>query len=70
MGPHLRGAVKSYFHSYIDLPSYSIPAYVKQKPLGENRTFAQMEREEKNKLSHRFKAFREFKAYVKQSTGL
>eukprot|EP00597_Dinobryon_sp_UTEXLB2267_P008566 CAMPEP_0170097664 /NCGR_PEP_ID=MMETSP0019_2-20121128/29359_1 /TAXON_ID=98059 /ORGANISM="Dinobryon sp., Strain UTEXLB2267" /LENGTH=188 /DNA_ID=CAMNT_0010319975 /DNA_START=186 /DNA_END=752 /DNA_ORIENTATION=+ len=39
-------------------------------PLGQDRSFAEMEREEKNKLSHRFKAFRQFKAFLKQSTGL
>ncbi len=27
------------------------------------RTFAEMDRGEKNKLSHRFKAFREFKSF-------
>ena len=40
------------------------------QPTGHQRTFAEMDREEKNKLSHRFKAFREFKAFVKQTTGL
>jgi len=40
------------------------------QPLGQDRSFAEMEREEKNKLSHRFKAFRQFKAFLKQSTGL
>ena len=39
------------------------------KPLTSNLTFAEMPILEKNKLSHRFKAFREFKAYVNSRTG-
>eukprot|EP00601_Ochromonadales_sp_CCMP2298_P009023 CAMPEP_0173202616 /NCGR_PEP_ID=MMETSP1141-20130122/19072_1 /TAXON_ID=483371 /ORGANISM="non described non described, Strain CCMP2298" /LENGTH=209 /DNA_ID=CAMNT_0014128001 /DNA_START=139 /DNA_END=768 /DNA_ORIENTATION=- len=39
------------------------------QPLGHDRSFAEMTREEKNKLSHRFKAFREFKAFVNERTG-
>lgn len=38
-------------------------------PVGSNLTFAEMPTVEKNKLSHRFKAFREFKAYVNSRTG-
>lgn len=39
------------------------------KPLGHDRTFAQMHVEEKNKISHRFKAFRELKSYLNSRTG-
>ena len=35
-------------------------------PIGFNKTFGEMEKVEKNKLSHRFKAFRQFKSYVNQ----
>jgi inosine/xanthosine triphosphate pyrophosphatase family protein len=40
------------------------------QPLGYNTSFAEMDRAEKNKISHRFKAFREFKVFVKQITGI
>lgn len=36
------------------------------KPLGRNTTFSQMDRSEKNKISHRAKAFRQFITYVNQ----
>lgn len=35
------------------------------QPLGLTRTFAEMSKEEKNKMSHRFKALREFKSFLK-----
>lgn len=34
------------------------------QPLGKNITFAEMSKQEKNLMSHRYKAFRQFKAYV------
>lgn len=34
------------------------------QPVGYHKTFAEMERSEKNKISHRYKAFREFKSYI------
>ena len=34
------------------------------KPLGKDITFAEMDKTEKNLMSHRYKAFRQFKAYV------
>lgn len=37
-------------------------------PTGFNIPFGQMEMEQKNKLSHRFKAFRELKAYINSRT--
>lgn len=39
------------------------------QPLGYDKTFAEMDRTEKNKISHRFKAFREFKAYLNRRAG-
>ena len=39
------------------------------RPLGSDKTFAQMSRAEKNKISHRFKAFREFKAFLNSRAG-
>jgi Ham1 family len=37
-----------------------------QVPSGYNVTFAQMGKTEKNKISHRFKAFRQFKSFANQ----
>ena len=60
----------------VHIPIFMVPNFILTlttctfQPLGHQRTFAEMDREEKNKLSHRFKAFREFKAFVKQTTGL
>lgn len=37
-----------------------------KQPKGHNRTFAEMTKEEKNKLSHRFRAMTKFKNYMNQ----
>jgi inosine triphosphate pyrophosphatase len=39
------------------------------KPLGSNLTFAEMDLAEKNKISHRSKAFRQFAAHVNTRMG-
>lgn len=38
-------------------------------PFGYDKTFAEMTRPEKNKVSHRSKAFREFKAFLNSRAG-